>query len=209
METSRRGKIARLPREVREQLNRRLADGEPGKPLVAWLNGLTEVQAVLAAEFGGNAIREQNLSEWKQGGYQEWLSQQEALEVARQLSADAGEIEDTGPTPLTDRVATWLTARYVVAARKLAATDGEPDFAKLREFCSDLVALRRGDHYAERLKLDRARLEFERQESPEQFEKRCREWLTRPENREKVYGPELSLEEKTARMRALFGMQDA
>jgi hypothetical protein len=206
METSRRGKIARLPREVREQLNRRLANGERGKLLVAWLNGLAEVQAVLTAEFGGNAIREQNLSEWKQGGYPDWLRQQEALEVARQLSADAGEIDGTGPTPLTDRMATWLTARYVVAARKLAAAGGEPEFAKLREFCSDLVALRRGDHYAERLKLDRARLEFERQESPEQFEKRCREWLARPENREKFYGPELSLEERTQRMRALFGM---
>jgi len=29
------GKIARLPREIREQLNRRLQDGEPGKRLVS------------------------------------------------------------------------------------------------------------------------------------------------------------------------------
>jgi hypothetical protein len=46
-----------------------LSDGEPGRDLVAWLNGLPEVQRVVIAEFGGRPVREQNLSEWKQGGY--------------------------------------------------------------------------------------------------------------------------------------------
>ena len=50
---------------MRQELNRRLDEGEPGKKLVSWLNGLPEVQAIVAAEFGGKSIREQNLSEWK------------------------------------------------------------------------------------------------------------------------------------------------
>src|ERR1035441_634149 len=70
------GKIARLPRELREQLNCRLHDGEPGTQLVVWLNSLPEAQAVLAREFGGRAVSEQNLSEWKQGGYRDWLAPQ-------------------------------------------------------------------------------------------------------------------------------------
>lgn len=37
---TRTGKIAWLPRTIREQLNRRLEDGEPGSDLVAWLNAL-------------------------------------------------------------------------------------------------------------------------------------------------------------------------
>ena len=49
---SRFGKIARLPLDIREQLNRRLQDGEIGKELVVWLNSVPEVQAVLKAEFG-------------------------------------------------------------------------------------------------------------------------------------------------------------
>jgi hypothetical protein len=46
---TRLGKVARLPREMREELNVRLNNGEGGKELVDWLNGLTGAQAVLAA----------------------------------------------------------------------------------------------------------------------------------------------------------------
>ena len=62
-------KIARLPRELRDQLNRRLHDGQPGTQLVIWFNSLPEAREVLEREFRGRAISEQNLSEWKQGGY--------------------------------------------------------------------------------------------------------------------------------------------
>ncbi|MDR3457939.1 MAG: hypothetical protein P4N60_10870 [Verrucomicrobiae bacterium] len=71
------GKINRLPREIREQLNQRLDAGEPGKRLVAWLNELPAVRALLAAEFGGIPINEQNLTNWKQGGFREWRVEQE------------------------------------------------------------------------------------------------------------------------------------
>ena len=67
MNPSRRGKIARLPRPIREALNQRLDNGEPAAPLLAWLNALPEAQTVLAAHFDGSAINEQNLSAWKQG----------------------------------------------------------------------------------------------------------------------------------------------
>jgi hypothetical protein len=43
------GKIARLPRERREELNGRLQNGEVGRKLVEWLNGLPAAQAVPAA----------------------------------------------------------------------------------------------------------------------------------------------------------------
>ena len=39
---TRNGKIARLPLEIREQLNRRLDDGEQGQPDLDWLNALPE-----------------------------------------------------------------------------------------------------------------------------------------------------------------------
>ena len=47
MNSTRNGKIARLPRGVRQELNRRLHEGEQGKRLVAWLNALPEVQPEL------------------------------------------------------------------------------------------------------------------------------------------------------------------
>src|SRR6266496_5958378 len=64
---SRFGKIGRLPSDIREQLNRRLQDGEIGRDLVVWLNSVPEVQAVLKAEFGDRPVNEPNLSDWRTG----------------------------------------------------------------------------------------------------------------------------------------------
>ena len=37
------------------------------------------MREILEGEYGFNPITEQNISDWRQGGYQEWLSQQELL----------------------------------------------------------------------------------------------------------------------------------
>jgi hypothetical protein len=112
---TRNGKIARLSRTIRDSLNRRLQDGEPGIRLVAWLNGLPDTQRVLATDFGGRKISEQNLSEWKAGGYRDWLARQETLSQARELAADANELTAATDGRLTDHLATVLAARYAVA----------------------------------------------------------------------------------------------
>jgi hypothetical protein len=163
MNATRNGKIARLPRAVRQELNRRLDDGEQGKKLAAWLNALPEVQAIVAAEFGGKPIREQNLSEWKQGGYRDWVAQQQALEVARWLTEDSAEWIGGDRAPLTDTLAHWLVARYAVATRHVSETGGREGWRLLREMCSDIVELRKGDHGAERLRIDRERLALEKE----------------------------------------------
>lgn len=69
---TRRGKIARLPKEIREELNRRLENGEQGARLVEWLNGLPEVKAILEKDFEGQAINEPNLTQWRNGGFLDW-----------------------------------------------------------------------------------------------------------------------------------------
>ena len=71
----RNGKIAHLPETIQEQLNCRLYDNQPARVLIEWLNGLPDVQAVMARHFGGRPLSEQNISEWRQGGYKEWLDQ--------------------------------------------------------------------------------------------------------------------------------------
>jgi len=82
---TRRGKIARLPKEIREQLNQQLDDGKQGKDLVSWLNSIPEVQSVIGRLFRGKAINKHNLSQWRKGGYREWQAKQEWLEVKKQL----------------------------------------------------------------------------------------------------------------------------
>jgi len=202
MNVTRNGKIARLPRAVRQELNRRLDDGEQAKKLVVWLNALPEVQAVLAAEFGAKAIREQNLSEWKQGGYRDWVAQQEALEVVEQLGEDAAEWKAKGRAPLTETVALWVAARYAVAARRVAETGGREGWRLLREMCSDIVELRKGDHSAERLQIERERLELEKEKSENQVHEKVAKLL----EQHGAGGAGLSQEERNSRMREVFGL---
>ena len=208
MNVSRNGKIARLPKAVRDELNRRLSDGEPGNQLVAWLNGLPEVQNVVVSEFGGRTVREQNLSEWKQGGYQDWLRQQEALELVRSLSAEGEELQATAAEPLTEKLVVWITARYAVATRKLAGQEGntDVDWQRLRELCSDVVALRRGDHSAARLKIEQERLERERQQTEEDLVEHFQRWAKNPGVRDWICRDCISEEERERRMREVFGL---
>ena len=90
---TRTGKIARLPVEIRHQLNRRLQDGKPGKQLVVWLNSLPEVRAVLKEEFGARPITEQNLSEWKLGGYADWERHEGSCALVSRLTDEAGDLK--------------------------------------------------------------------------------------------------------------------
>jgi hypothetical protein len=192
----RNGKIGRLPKTVRDELNRRLQNGEGGEELLKWLNSLPEVQAIMAAEFGGKPVRKQNLSEWRNGRYKHYLQQQEVLEMARQLSADAGVLQPPGAPPLTDHIGLWLTARYLLAIRKQAGKnpDGEPDLKALREFCQDFVALQRGNNSAERLKIEQARLEREREKTEEEVFAQFKKWVW------------VSPEEQETRLRGKFGL---
>lgn len=207
MNLTHNGKIGCLPKSVQEQLNRRIENGEKGRPLVVWLNSLPEVRSVVAAEFEGIPIREQNLSEWRKRGYTKWLRQQEALDMARQLGADVAELQPSGAPPLADQMAVWLTARYLVAVQKLAEKnqDGELDLKVLRELCHDVVAVRRGDHSAARLKMEQERLEREREHTEEEAVKYFKQWADNQKVREAICGKCLSDEEKRARIREIFG----
>jgi hypothetical protein len=86
MNQKRFGKIARLPRELREQLNRRIRDGEKGRRLIIWLNGLPEVQAILDRDFGGRPINSINFTKWRAGGYRDWHLQHEILNKGQALA---------------------------------------------------------------------------------------------------------------------------
>ena len=70
---ARRGKIAKLPHALREELNGRLHRGESRKRCCAWLNGLPAVKALLAEHFSGEPITNNNVHQWYWGGYQEYL----------------------------------------------------------------------------------------------------------------------------------------
>lgn len=67
----RNGKIARLPKETRDMINRMLDDDIPSHVII---DELGEV---------GEGLNAQNLTNWKQGGYQDWVKNQELIEQTR------------------------------------------------------------------------------------------------------------------------------
>ena len=102
---TRTGKIARLPRAVRDQLNQRLDDGQPAKQLVAWLNSLPEVQAVLAAEFHAHPVTEGNLTHWRHGGFADWQRLQDQRFSLSDLAEQADVLRSASPgTALAEKL---------------------------------------------------------------------------------------------------------
>jgi hypothetical protein len=153
----RTGKIARLPQAVRQELNRRLRDGLPGGKLLAWLNGLPEVQAVMAAEFQGHPIHKQNLSHWRMGGYQDSLEQEQRQHEVQSLMEEIKGLKDVSKDGLTDQLAFYLAVLAALELRRLKSAPDGIEKAKLwREVRASLLGLRRGD-------LDLARLQLQRE----------------------------------------------
>jgi hypothetical protein len=151
-----KGKIARLPHEIRETLNLRLQNGGEGGSLLTWLNSVPAVRLVLASDFGGKPVNKQNLSAWRKGAYREWLTRREAAEELRRVSAGTAMPREYGGS-LTDNMALWIAARYLVAVKGIEEKEGSLDWKRLRELCGDIVKLRRGDQYSERLLNDKIR----------------------------------------------------
>jgi hypothetical protein len=154
---TRNGKIARLPRPLRDELNRRLSANEDGATLLDWLNAAPDVQAVLARDFAGEPVSKQNLYEWRNGGLLEWQSRQDLFAEAADLTDANGEWDALAANDFTERLAAVLVVRY---ANALAGWNGGDDEAfrlklrDLRRFNQDLAVLRRYNQTAARLKME-------------------------------------------------------
>src|SRR5882672_3565084 len=150
---TRRGKIARLPNEIREQINSRLEDGEEGVSIISWLNSLPEVKSVLGEVFNSRPINEVNLTQWKQGGFRDWLVRQDALEFASDLQdKDSPGHEDLGDTSGA-KLVQWVAIQYAAATKAIVSSELDPKikWARLRELCADVIHLRRAELTAERV----------------------------------------------------------
>jgi hypothetical protein len=191
-------------------LNRRLLDGESGRQLADWLNSLPEVVAVLERDFEGRPINEPNLTEWKQGGYRDWLVKQEALSQAGELAADAEELTEVAQGRMADHLATVLTARYAGVLAAWNDEDGDELKRKLhplRDLCHNVVELRRGEHDAARLKIEQARLERGRDRTEQDLIGQFIEWIEYPKVRDCVCAEDVNPKERRRRLRELFGLE--
>lgn len=134
----------------------------------------------------------------------------EAKAALLAMTEEAAELKDAAGGSITEAVADWLAPQYALAAReRLAATEGAERFQILRAFVEDWALLRRGHHQAGRLQIEREQLELDREQSNERMEKLFWEWAQKPENRDRICRLDLSLEEKQARIREIFGLDRA
>jgi hypothetical protein len=83
----RRGKIARLPRQIREQINAMLDDGLSHADIIARLG-----------DHGKNLNR-QNLINWQQGGFKDWLKDQPWLDELHASLDFANNVLDDSDSP--------------------------------------------------------------------------------------------------------------
>lgn len=79
---ARTGKIACLPRTVREELNQRLHDGQTGVQILPWLNEAAKTHLATNPRWGADTtINDNALSNWRNGGYVDWCRDLAKLDV--------------------------------------------------------------------------------------------------------------------------------
>ena len=170
------GKIGRLPKTIRDQLGQRLEDNLPGKEIVRWLNSQVETRRILIRHFGGRPVTEQNLSEWRQSGHQQWLRRQEALANLRTLLEDAQDLEQLADGQnLSHSFAAILAAEMATLAKALLEpeTDPEKKWERLCQIHRELSRLRRDDDSATRTAIQKERwLHQSRIEHEEELERK-------------------------------------
>ncbi len=151
------GKIARLPKSIREKLNRRLDDGQPASEILPWLNALPRVQKILEAHFAGAPVNEPNLSHWRANGFMRWQQKQEPLARLAELGEDATDISRAGRGRLA-RAAATITAAQILEFLKGIPPEkrSTADLAKISFAVSTLL---NSDQNQVRLKYEKTRVQ--------------------------------------------------
>jgi hypothetical protein len=143
-------------RQEPQQLNQRLADGEAGNRLVEWLNSIPAVMKVMAEQFDSRPINENNVSEWRQGGFEEWLTLQASLDETRVISENAGQVSETGMT--SDHLHIVLLAHHAHLLQNLKTMPEDEFNNRLKtvtKLTASIMKMRRSEQNEIRLQLQR------------------------------------------------------
>jgi hypothetical protein len=113
---------------------------------------------------------------------------EETKAILAAMVKEAAELKQAMGGSITDTVAEWLAPQYLLAAsEKLEGAAGARRWEILRTIIQDWTVLRRGDHSAARLQLDREELDLVRANSEAKKEQQFREWLKRPDIRAEIF----------------------
>lgn len=213
---ARTGKIARLPVVIREELNRRLLDGESGLKILPWLNECAETKAVIEADFQGLKVTDKNLSDWRAGGYQDWLKQRERTERTKELASYAAKQSRADGGTLAAGAHAIVAGQLLEALEAVDAASGARLPAEaLGEITKAVVSLRVADQNDVRLRMGAADLKRKQRElelNEQRFQREtCRlfiEWSADARARELAESGGVAMEEKIRRLKEMMFPED-
>lgn len=151
-----KGKIARLPWTHREQVNHRLLNGETYPTIAAWLNADPIVRKILEDQFGGQDINPQNLSNWRSGGYTDWLAEREEIEATKALTQFSAQLAEAAGDLPTSGAKALATGRILAKLHRLGE---DADIETLDTLILGLTRLAKADTAAATVQLNRVRNE--------------------------------------------------
>ena len=189
---NRTSKITRLPDPLREELNQRLRNGEPGNNLLLWLNKLPEVIALVEEHYGGNLISPQNLSDWNLGGYREWLTRQEMRESSKDYAAEAPHLTAAAGGSLLNPLTTAIHARYGALLSKMPLDTEVPKAIQSQldavlHLHQTLLHERRLELIAQKNAILAAEQERKREKTNDELIEEFKTWAARPEVRAALF----------------------
>jgi hypothetical protein len=155
---TRKGKIARLPETVRNEVNRKLEDGLLAKEILAWLNGLPEVQEILARQFEGNPISEVNLTHWRKGGFADWRARRDGEFDIAALRLKIDDVKQGGAPNLPEDISTLLSIGMAKECAKLHTMPGRDHFERLHELVKSHYHLTRAGLASKQTRLEHQKL---------------------------------------------------
>ncbi|HEY1048592.1 MAG TPA: hypothetical protein VGE39_02510 [Prosthecobacter sp.] len=116
-----KGKVGRLPAKIREEVCRRIHDGQTAGQIIPWLNGLPDTVRVCNALFEGNLITPQNLSDWRMGGFMIWREQQDEIEATRDRARYSLELSKASGGNLSEGALAQLTGEVMELLEEVSA----------------------------------------------------------------------------------------
>jgi hypothetical protein len=151
--TTRLGKIAQLPKPIRDDLNRRLDNGHQSPELLEWLNSLPEIQELVATKFEHQPITKSNLSHWRRGGYQDWRADQLREARLQRISESGAPQEPSETANLFENFARMTIAELALDLDALPKRCGEKRTQKLHHLIRDLARLQNSHNHTRRTAL--------------------------------------------------------
>lgn len=160
---ARQGKIARLPNHLRREVNQRLLDGQTAPVILAWLNEQPEAVKIWEAHFEGVPANAQNLSEWRLGGYKDWIEANEKAEALKTLTdfsvsmakANGGNLAKGAEAAIAGHILGNLEA--LIHADEGAEEPDDP-IGRLQKLTDAVAKIRRNDQREVKQKSDEKRL---------------------------------------------------